>query len=248
MSKPVITLTSDFGDRFAVSQIELVIHSINPDIKFIEGENAVTPYSITEGAFILSKYYGFAPAGSIHLGVVDPGVGSERFGIIIRSKNYWFVGPDNGLLYPAAAVDGIVEAYRINESVAGSISNTFHGRDVFAKVAAWISNGKTITEFATFYEPKKLVQHEFKQNQIVHIDPYGNIKLHARFDSFRYGDKVRIKYNDREHNATFSKTFADVPVGELLLYRGSHQTLELAINQMSAAEYLGSSIGDLVDL
>ena len=248
MNKPVITLTSDFADKFAESQVELVIHSINPTIKFIVGQSNVTPFSILEGAFILSKLYPFSPNGSIHLAVVDPGVGSERKGIIIKTKNYWFIGPDNGLLYSAATDNGIEKVWTINEAVIGSLSNTFHGRDIFAKVAAYISIDKPLEEFAIEFPVKDIVALSSKQNQVVHIDPYGNIKLQAKSNGFRFGDKLVIATPKTKTNAVYCKTFADVPLGDYLIYQGSHQTLELAKNQDSAAEKLDVKVGEILEI
>jgi len=248
MHNPVITLTSDFGDRFAESQLELVINSLNPSIKFIVAENNIHPFSINEGAFIISKFYSFAPLGSIHIGVVDPGVGSTRKGIIIKSGNYWFIGPDNGLLYPAANQDRIKEVYVIDESKLGSLSNTFHGRDIFAKVAAFISLRRPLLEYAIPHPISSVKTLIFIDNQVVHIDPYGNIKLYAQPNGFILGETIMVKKNEKQIYATYCKTFADVHPGEYLLYNGSHQTLELAINTGSAADQLGIKIEDVLQI
>jgi S-adenosylmethionine hydrolase len=247
MQKPVITLTSDLGDRFANSQIELVVDSINPKIKFIVAEHKVTPFSIIEGAFIISKFYSLSPKGSIHIGVVDPGVGSDRKGIIIRSTNHWFVGPDNGLLYPAAMQDGIQEVFQINEAVVESLSNTFHGRDIFAKIAAYISLGKSILKFTKPYSKTDVIKLSFILNQVVHIDSYGNVKLYAQPYDFELGDNIVVEIADKKIVAKYCKTFADVEPSQYLLYNGSHQTLELAINTGSAAAELGVKVEDILN-
>lgn len=246
--KPVISLISDFGDKFAETQIELVIHGINPEIKFVVGERWITPFSIIEGAFILSKLYPFTPTGSVHIAVVDPGVGSDRKGLIIKTKNYWFIGPDNGLLYQAAAQDGIEAAYTVDESKVGSLSNTFHGRDIFAKVAAYISAGRPLKEFAKKYPVKKIIQLHFQKNQVVNIDPYGNIKLGNGPNGYKPGDTLTIKHKRKTITAPFVKTFADVKPGEFLIYHGSHQTLEIAVNLEPAAKELGVKVGDILQI
>lgn len=248
MNIPVVTLVCDFGDKFAASQMELVVHSINPDLKFIIGENNVKSFSIVEGAFILCKFYHFAPPESVHIAVIDPGVGSNRRGIVIRTKNHWFVGPDNGVLYQAALQDGIVQSYVIDESKLGSVSNTFHGRDIFAKVAAYILSHKPLTDFAKKIATNSIVSFIFEKNQVVHIDPYGNIKLYAKPNGFQYGDTIKLNHDGRELKIPYCKTFSDVAEGELLFYYGSHQTLELASNLRNAAQDLDLEVGDTLEL
>ena len=248
MKRPIITLSSDFGDKFAEAQISLVIDTINPDAKFIIGESNITAFSILEGAFIIQKLSQFAPDGSIHIGVVDPGVGSERRGIVIKSKGRWFVGPDNGLLYPAATQHGIEEAYLIQEDILGSLSNTFHGRDIFAKAAARLSLGEDPLEFCKKLPTKELRTLAFKNYQIAHIDPYGNIKIFEKEKTFKIGDKVAVTFKGKTMIVPYCKTFADVNPGEFLLYHGSHATLELAINLGDAAKDLGMKVEDILTI
>lgn len=249
MKKPIISLTSDFGEPFALAQVEAVIHTLNPHSKFIVASNNITSFSILEGAFVLQKFLPFTPKGSVHIGVVDPGVGSERRGIVIQTKNYWFVGPDNGLLYPAASTDGIVAAYQINEGKFKScFSNTFHGRDIFAKVAAYLSLGKKVTSFAQEIEKETLKNYSFPADHIAHIDTYGNIKLTTPSTQLKYGQTIKLRTAKKSAKLFYAKTFADVRPGNFLLYKGSHDTLEIAINLGSAAKTLGVSVGDKVVL
>lgn len=244
-SQPIITLTCDFGDDFACSQLELVVHSLNPNIKFITTSKEVTPYSIIEGSFIISQVYKISPRGSIHIGVVDPGVGSERRGIAIQTKNYWFVGPDNGLLLKAAVEDGIKQVFAINSQKVNPRSCvTFHGRDIFAHTAGLISLKKSLINFTTKVELETLVKLPDKKGEIVHIDPYGNIKLNYKPNGFKYGDKLNIKVGNKKLALPYCKTFADVKPGGFLIYAGSHQTLEIAQNLGSAASKLKLKVGD----
>lgn len=245
MVKPVITLISDFGDDFAKAQLAIVINTINPQSKFIVASNEVKPFSILEGAFLLLKFYQFTPHDSIHIVVVDPGVGSLRKGLIIKSKNYWFIGPDNGVLYPASSQDEITHVYSIDYNKLGFIpSNTFHGRDVFAKVAGLISLGHSPSEFANEVPKDSIKLLAFKKYQVLHIDSYGNVKLSSD-TKFNIGEKLRVTLpNGKTISLQYCKTFSDVSKGELLLYFGSHQTLELARNFGSAAKELDVKIGD----
>lgn len=248
MNQGVITLISDFGDEFAVSQIELVIHSINPNVRFIASENNITAFSTLEGAFILSKLYQFAPNGSIHMAVVDPEVGSSRKGLIIKTKHNWFIGPDNGILFPAAVSDEIEQCYSIKEKSVGSLSNTFHGRDIFAKVAALISINHPIDFYAEKCDVNKIRAIKFKKNQVAHIDPYGNIKLSTNELKYKIGNILDVKTAKKQVRAKYCQAFNDVSRGEFLLYKGSHQTLEIAVNLGSAASILGVKIGDVVKI
>lgn len=245
----LITLTADFGDRFALAQVELVIHRINPQARFIVLCNEVTPFSILEGAFLLAKSYRFSPGGSIHIGVVDPGVGSERKGLLIRTANYWFVGPDNGLLYPAADDDGIEQVYVIDEQKVNSTGlTTFHGRDIFAPAAARLSLGESPLNFAEPIDSTLIRPYGFEPNQVAHIDPYGNIKLTSSSERYKAGDQLNIDLTTGRIIIPFCRTFADVPAGELLAYRGSHNTLELARNLGSAAQVLQLAVGQRLEI
>ncbi len=247
MTNPIITLTCDFGDRFAAGQVESVIYSLNPSIKFLLASREVTPYSITEGAFIIQKFVQFTPPGSIHIGVIDPGVGSDRIGLVVKTKQFWFVGPNNGLFYPAAAEDGIEKIYQIDEEKIGSLSNTFHGRDIFAKVAAYLSLNKPISEYASEIDTSRLISLKYYPNQILHIDPYGNIKLNNPAQ-YNHGDKLELKINEKSYIIPFVKTFAEVPLGQPLAYKGSHETLEIAFNQENAANALQVKVEDTISI
>jgi S-adenosyl-L-methionine hydrolase (adenosine-forming) len=246
--QPIISLTTDFGDTFACSQCEVVIHGINPDVRFIIASNQITEFSILEGAFVLQKFYPFSPKGSVHIAVIDPGVGSNRRGIIIQTTNYWFVGPDNGVLYPAANLDGIQNVYVIDEAQIGSLSNTFHGRDIFSKVAAYLTIEKTLGLFCFQVDQDTIVKLEIQPNQVAHVDPYGNIKLSSGPYGFAVGDTLEIKTPQKTLKVPFCHTFADVKKGEFLVYYGSHQTLEIAKNLGDANKELQLEIGDILDI
>lgn len=240
----VITLVSDFGDKFAEAQVELVIHSINPNAKFVVVSNEVTPFSILEGAFLLAKSYRFSPRDSIHIGVIDPGVGSTRKGLLIRTQNHWFVGPDNGLLYPAAKDDGIKEVFTIDEAKLNLTNlNTFHGRDVFAPAAARLSLGESPLSFAQLVSESAICPYVFESHQVAHIDRYGNVKLTSSPEQFQPGDLIPVDLTTGRIIIPYCRTFTDVPQGALLAYEGSHGTLELARNLGSAAQTLQLTVG-----
>ena len=191
--KKIITITTDFGDQLAAAQLKAVIADLNFDALVIEN-HSVTPFSIIEGAFSLALVSRFSPKGTVHVGVIDPGVGSKRRGIIIKTNKSWLIGPDNGLLFQAANNETIQQAWKIQEShISKEISNTFHGRDVFVKSAAYLSLGKSPADFGSTKIPiTSLVKLYFKNGQVLHIDSYGNIKLHCLQEIYSH-KKLLIK-------------------------------------------------------
>ena len=233
----LVTITTDFGDGFATSQLEAVVARLGFEGKLIENHD-VKPFSIVEGAYGIWQLAKFCPAGTVHVGVVDPGVGSERAGIIVRSEKYWFVGPDNGLLWPAlrftpgeySAHSRCVGAWRLNEKWFGEVANTFHGRDVFIKAAVKLAQGERPENFGC--KPNgEIVKLEFAEGQVVHIDHYGNAKI--------WGEKT--------FGLPVVETFSDVPEGDALMLNGSSGLLELAINCGNAAETFGLKLGQVIN-
>lgn len=153
MEQPLITITTDFGDQFSASQLKAVIFSLGFTGEIIENHD-VSSFSVLEGAYGIWQLSKFCPPNTIHVGVVDPGVGSQRNGIVIKTKDFWFVGPDNGLLWKAACQNKILQTWKIDESYFGPVSTTFHGRDVFVKVAALLSKNNHPEDFGC-----KLIKH-----------------------------------------------------------------------------------------
>lgn len=224
MTKQIITLTTDLGDGFATSQLRAVVAGLGFDGKLIENHDA-EPFSIVEGAYGIWQLAKFCPPGTIHVGIVDPGVGSERAGIAIKTKNFWFVGPDNGLLYPAASADEIEKIWKIKDE--NSVSNTFHGRDVFIKQAVYLCQGQG----PKGQEVQSIKKLSFEEGQILHIDHYGNAKV--------WGKKT--------FGLPVVKTFSDVAPGEPLVLNGSSDLLELAVNLGSAKERFGLKLGQVLE-
>jgi S-adenosyl-L-methionine hydrolase (adenosine-forming) len=242
-----ITITTDFGDQFATAQLKAVITSLGFTGTLIEN-HSITPFSLVEGAFEIHVLSQYAPHGSIHVGVIDPGVGSNRRGIIIQSSCGWFIGPDNGILYPAAYQQNIKSAWQINENFFGTPSNTFHGRDVFIKAAVYLSRGKTPRNLhAQPIHISSLSKIEYKKGQILHIDAYGNIKIyHPSFNPKI--KKLLVKINNKSYSLPVVKTFSEVPVGSPLAYIGSSNTLEIAINLGNAEKFLSTKTGDIIHI
>ncbi len=244
----LITITTDFGDQLASAQLKAVLANLGFDGQIIEN-HSVAPFSIIEGAFSLDLVSKFSPKDSIHVGIVDPGVGSKRWGIIIRTDKSWFVGPDNGLLSRAAISEKILDVWKIKESsVSKNVSPTFHGRDVFIKVAGYLSLGKGPEDFGSIKIPtKSLVKLSFKNGQILHIDSYGNIKLYCPKELNSH-KKLFIKTRKNIFTVPFVKTFSDVAKGKPLAFLGSSKTLELAVNFKRADKFFGVKEGDILKI
>ena len=269
MRKPsgIIALLTDFGlkDPY-VAIMKAVILKINPVAVIIDISHEVPSFDIDRGALVLWASYKYFPPGTVFVCVVDPGVGSARKSIAIASKNYYFVGPDNGLMYLAAEEDGFEEiVYLENEEYfLHPVSHTFHGRDIFSPVAAWISKGVKLSELGPRVSAGKLVkpsisilksiEGETIKLKAIYIDKFGNVALSARFSTvFRalglsYSKPVTVETKSFRGKATVAKTFAEVNEGELAFYENSFGLAELGVFKGSAAEELGVKKGEEIVL
>lgn len=178
--------------------------------------------------------------------MVDPGVGSDRDGVIIKTDNHWFVGPNNGLFYPAVS-DQKFEIFKINENIVNpNCSATFHGRDIFAKTAALLAIGESIDYFATPIKKFDLIKIDYQPNQILHIDDYGNYKINNDCSDYQIGDQLEISAKSVNIKASFVRTFSESLHGDIIAYRGSHNLLEIAQNFGSASKKLRLVIGEIL--
>lgn len=239
--------------------------------------NDITPFNITDGAFkiyqLVNNQLNEGRAG-IFVGVVDPGVGSVRRGIVVTTEEgYTFVGPDNGIFSPTLASLKIAEAYKIDEKAFASSSVTFHGRDQFTPIAAEIAVGKNPNQLPQLVriKPEELVKRGFADGQVVEADGYGNLKLWHRGIEIREGKTAKglivqkpVLFRGRQVwlqsiNVPVAKTFEEVRVGQWLVYEGSScitaeskGLIELAIREgagkNSAQARLGAGIGDVLRL
>lgn len=247
----IITLLTDFGiaDSY-VSQMKAVILSI-ADTRIIDITHEIKPQDINEGAFVLQNVVKYFPIGTVHVAVVDPEVGSNRKGIIVTTINQIFVGPDNGLLIPAARNLGDFIVYEIkNEKyMLNSISSTFHGRDIFSPVAAYIINGipfekigKRIKNFVNLDFKKGKIENRLANGKILHIDKFGNITTNIDGIAFKkfikFDNKIIIYINEKKLNIPFVKSYNYVKKRHFLATIGSSNLFEIAINQGNAANKL----------
>jgi S-adenosyl-L-methionine hydrolase (adenosine-forming) len=257
-----ITFLSDFGgaDEF-VGVVHAVIARELPDALVIDLGHGVPRGVVQTGALMLVRALPFAPPG-VHLAVVDPGVGSDRRALALRTarEDRLLVGPDNGLLIPAAErFGGISEAVEISSSPwrLEPVSATFHGRDVFAPVAAHLAAGEELELAGAPLDPSELVRLELPRPRldadgvliahVVDVDWFGNVGLDASHVDLAIepGHDVVLSLPERSVRACFVRTFAEVAAGELLLYVDSSGTLSLAVNGGEAASELGGlRLGD----
>jgi S-adenosylmethionine hydrolase len=266
MSAPVITLLTDYGGESEFPGIcHGVIRRICPDAAIVDISHAIARHDIRHGALVLRNALPFMPVG-VHVAVVDPQVGSERRAIAVRcSDDRVLVGPDNGVL--ALAIDdagGAVEASDISRSPhrLEPVSATFHGRDVFAPVAAALAMGAELAEAGEPIDAGSLLGLELPRPRregdmvIAHAlltDIYGNVTLDLRHEDLpdtglAYGRALEVSTPGRSTRATFTSTFADVPAGELLLYEDASRSLALAVNRGDAAQALAIEPGSEVRL
>jgi S-adenosylmethionine hydrolase len=268
----IITLTTDFGHQSGYpAAMKGVILSINPIVRIVDITHQISPQNIIQGAFIMYSTLQFFPKDKtkvIHIGVVDPGVGSDRSGIIVECDNGILVGPDNGLLIPVAHQLGMSSVYRINnyELCLKDISSTFHGRDIFAPIAAHISKGvdlenigKKTNEFIELNLFDVTDTDSSINGKVLHIDDFGNIITNIPKDiidkNFSLGDELVLKFRDGESKGyrdiiklPFQKTYTDVPKGELLSLISSSDFFEVSGNQINANDKLKLKISDEIHI
>jgi S-adenosylmethionine hydrolase len=263
VAAPVITFLSDYGlDDDFVGVCHGVIATICPEARVIDVAHGVPRHDIRAGAIIMRGALNYVPVG-VHLAVVDPDVGAERRAIAVRAAdNRVFVGPDNGLLSLAAdAAGGIVEAADIGHSPfrLEPVSATFHGRDLFAPVAAHLAAGAALADAGDPRDPDRLVTLALPEPRredgaliahAVYVDRFGNVQLDAGHDELadvglKLGHRVELEVGSwGRYQAVYVRTFADVDENELLVYEDAYRKLAVAVSRGNAAERLGLAVDD----
>jgi S-adenosylmethionine hydrolase len=261
--RPVVTFLSDFGsaDPF-VGICHGVIVGTCPEAEVIHLAHGIDAQSVAQGSRVLASSIAFLPVG-VHMAVVDPGVGSQRRAVALQSADgRLFVGPDNGLLVPAAeACGGIELAIEITnaEYMLDAVSRTFHGRDVFAPVAGHLAAGLDPRQLGAAIEPDSLVralEPGFRLEgtllgaTVQHVDRFGNVQLSVGVSDlgelFASGRRVELARGDDRYYAVCAFTFGDVASGELVVFEDSEQRLSIAINRGRAAELIDAEPGNEV--
>jgi S-adenosyl-L-methionine hydrolase (adenosine-forming) len=261
-----ITFLSDFGlvDDF-VGTCHAVIKRIAPEAQIIDLTHGIQPQAVLQGALVLANTLPYAPHG-VHLAIVDPGVGSGRRALALESgEGRRFVGPDNGLLVPAAEqMGGIAAAHELTnpQYALTPVSATFHGRDVFSPAAAHLAVGLPLAELGPPIDPEALVRlvvpvAEVSGSRIaatcLYVDRFGNIQLNlgrAHLDEAGIvpGRRLRLVVAGLPREAVATRTFADAEPGELILYEDSYRNVSLAVSRGNAAETLGAAAGTEVEI
>jgi S-adenosyl-L-methionine hydrolase (adenosine-forming) len=264
VSPPVISFLTDYGLRDGfVGVCHGVIARGCPDAHVIDLTHEIPRHDVHSGALVLSSSIEFVPDTAVHLAVVDPRVGTGRRAVAVRAASgARFVGPDNGLLDPAViAAAGAVEAVDIGRSpfALPGLSATFHGRDLFAPVAAALAAGRALTDAGEPVEPASLVtlartrasrQGGTLVAHIQYVDQFGNLQLDAEAGDIAWvtaAGAVEISsaaWDRPALSVSHGVTFADVAAGELVLYEDAHRRPAIAVNRGSAAERLGLALGD----
>lgn len=241
----VITLLTDFGleDNF-VGVMKGVILGINPSARIVDITHTVEPHDVFGAGFLLKGAYRFFPKGTIHLVIVDPGVGSQRKAIIAKTKDYYFVGPDNGVLSLALEGQRVERVIDITNKkyFLKPASDTFHGRDIFAPVCAYLSKGIPVERFGKeIGEYKKLTIPVPKEDrgEVIYIDRFGNLVTNINNRRIKL-----VKFKGVKIGVV--RSYSEVEVGKPLAVFGSFGYLEIGVNQGSAKDYFKAKIGDEV--
>lgn len=262
-TRPVITFLSDYGleDDF-VGVCHGVIAMLAPEARVIDLTHGIARHDIRAGALVLAEALAYLPLG-VHLAIVDPDVGAERRAVALRlDDERLLVGPDNGLLALAAERGGgIVEAVDIAASPyrLQPVSATFHGRDIFAPIAARLAAGLPLTDLGRPCDPDELVRlslprPRFEDGAVVahavYIDRFGNVQLNVEHEDLaqlglRLGQPVSLEFDSNAtRSACYARTFADVDAGQLLLYEDAYGRLAIAVSHGSAAHRLRLAVDD----
>jgi S-adenosylmethionine hydrolase len=257
----VITFLTDFGlqDDF-VGTCHGVMARIAPDARVIDVTHGIPPQAILQGALVLRSTTRYMPVG-VHLAVVDPGVGSHRRPLAVRTADgRTFIGPDNGLLMLAADERGIDAAYELVDERyrLPDVSRTFHARDVFAPAAAHLAAGVAIDALGPPIDPSNLVRVSVPDPRVgksqiaarvVGVDRFGNVATNMSTDhvaglGIARGDRVEVRLTFERYYAVLADTFADAAPGELILYEDSYGLVTLAISNGNASRLTGVDVGD----
>jgi len=238
-----------------------VIVRICKDVSIVDITHEIIPQNIEQGAFILYTTVPYFPSGTVHVAVVDPGVGTERKGLIIDCGDYILVGPDNGLLLPAARRGKKFEVYEISNEryFMEEVTHTFHGRDIFAPVAAHIARGVEIQEIGRKIDEYVDMSLGFGkvrdgkiEGKIVHIDRFGNLITNiggrTLLDRAEYGKVIDVEIGDLQLKIPFYKSYGYAGENELLLTIGGNGFVEISVNMGSAFDRLRKGIGEKVTL
>ena len=256
MTNPIVTLTTDYGTSdHLVGVLKGVILKINPEVQIVDITHQVTPFDLLDGALAIASAYAYFPPRTIHAVVVDPGVGTERRPLLVSGQNQYFIAPDNGVLSGVFEKEQnfVVRHLTSEHYFLHPVSKTFHGRDVFAPVAGWLSKnwqpgsmGEEITDFKRFAMPRAKEGDGGMKGVVMKVDSFGNLLTTFRAEDLPAEalEKGEVKLQLATHSITkIVPTFASGDAGEAVAYIGSGGYLEVAINKGNASKTLGVGRG-----
>ena len=230
----MIVLLTDFGQSEYVGVMKGVIYNIEESAKIVDLCHDISPQNIIEASWILKNSYKYFPKGAVFCCVIDPGVGTERKALAVKTENFYFVAPDNGLLWETLGEQKVLDIRQI--PIPADASRTFHGRDVFAKAAANINQGKFETIGKKTKDIEKLEIHlDGRTGMVVRIDRFGNIVTNlAKKDKTEYA----VETGDKKYTMKYHPNYDLAKEGELFLIEGSNNTLEISLKNASANDKL----------
>lgn len=256
MTAPIITLTTDYGiNDHLVGTLKGVILKIQPEAQIVDVTHSVVSFDVLDGALAIAAAAPYFPPRTVHVVVVDPGVGTTRRPILVAADNQYFIAPDNGVLSLICEREpnAVVRHITSDHYFLRPLSNTFHGRDIFAPVAAWLTKnwqpeafGETVTEFTRFAFPKPKQADSGLRGVVLRVDNFGNLLTNFTPEdlpeSASTDGKVQFIVGGKPVKQLVD-TFARGPAGEAVALLGSSGFIEIAVNKGSAAKALGAGRG-----
>jgi S-adenosylmethionine hydrolase len=256
LPNPIITLTTDYGTNdHLVGVLKGVILKINPEVQIVDITHGVAPFDLLDGAMAIANAYPYFPPRTIHVVIVDPGVGTERRPLLVSGQNQYFIAPDNGVLSAVYEKEQnfVVRHLTAEHYFLQPVSKTFHGRDIFAAVAGWLSKnwqpasmGEEITDFKRFALPRPKEADGLLKGVVLKVDTFGNLITNFRVEDLPEGamEKGQIRLHVGSHAVNkLVPTFANGNAGEPIAYIGSGGHLEIGVNKGSASKTLGLGRG-----
>ena len=260
MPDPIITLTTDFGmSDHLVGAMKGVILNINPAARIVDINHNVAPFDILDGALSIANAYTYFPPRTIHVVIVDPGVGTERRPLLVSGEKQYFIAPDNGVLSMIFERESCtVRHVTAEHHFLNPISPTFHGRDVFAPTAAWLAKawqteafGEEITDYVRFSMPKAKPTGQAVKGVVLRVDAFGNLMTNLTTEDIPAealaSGAIKLAVNGKQIRK-MARTFGAGTPGEPIALFGSAGYLEIAVNRGNAARTLGANRGAEVTL
>jgi S-adenosylmethionine hydrolase len=256
LSRPVVTLTTDYGTNdHLVGTVKGVLLKINPDVAIVDITHNVVPFDVLDGALAIASAYKYFPPKTVHLVIVDPGVGTDRRPLLVSGEQQFFVGPDNGVFSLVYEKEERITVRHVTAQhyFLNPVSKTFHGRDVFAPVAAWLTKawqsqsfGDEISEYARFSLPKPKVADGLVKGIVLRVDAFGNLMTNLTpadlpEQTLKNG-AIKLQVANKDVTRLV-ETFAQGEAGVPVAFLGSSGFIEIAVNKGSAAKQLGVGRG-----